>query len=69
VARHYAELAAVIRRALGDRVLAVEHVGSTAVPGLAAKPILDILLLLDDPADEAGYVPRLTAAGFPSTPA
>jgi len=42
----------------------VEHVGSTSVPGLVAKPILDVLLLVPDPADEAAYVPRLEAAGF-----
>jgi GrpB-like predicted nucleotidyltransferase (UPF0157 family) len=42
----------------------VEHVGSTSVPGLAAKPIIDVLLLVPDPADEAAYVPQLEAAGF-----
>ncbi|KAF2483115.1 GrpB protein-domain-containing protein [Neohortaea acidophila] len=47
-------------------VLAVNHVGSTAVPGLAAKAILDIDLILSDNtlAAEAFYVPRLEAAGF-----
>jgi GrpB-like predicted nucleotidyltransferase (UPF0157 family) len=53
-----------IRRALGDRALRVEHIGSTAVPGLAAKPIVDILLVLADAADEPAYVPALTAAGY-----
>ncbi len=38
--------------------------GSTAVPGLAAKPIVDILLVLDDPSDEASYLPALEAAGY-----
>jgi GrpB-like predicted nucleotidyltransferase (UPF0157 family) len=42
----------------------VEHVGSTSVPGLAAKPVLDVLLLVPDPSDEAAYVPQLEAAGF-----
>jgi len=42
----------------------VEHVGSTSVPGLAAKPIIDVLLLVPDPADEVAYVPSLEAAGF-----
>jgi GrpB-like predicted nucleotidyltransferase (UPF0157 family) len=42
----------------------VEHVGSTSVPGLAAKPIIDVLLLVPDPADEAAYVLPLEAAGF-----
>jgi GrpB-like predicted nucleotidyltransferase (UPF0157 family) len=63
-AHRYAAQAALIRAALDDRAIAVEHVGSTAVSGLAAKPILDILLLVADPADEAGYVPDLEAAGF-----
>lgn len=53
-----------IRAALGPRALQVEHVGSTSVRGLAAKPILDIVLVVDDSADEAGYVPDLEAAGY-----
>jgi GrpB-like predicted nucleotidyltransferase (UPF0157 family) len=53
-----------IRTALGDRALQVEHIGSTAVPGLAAKPIVDVLVVLNDPADEASYVPALEASGY-----
>jgi GrpB-like predicted nucleotidyltransferase (UPF0157 family) len=53
-----------IRAALGDRVLGIEHVGSTAVPGLAAKDRLDIDLIVADPADEDAYVPGLAAAGY-----
>jgi GrpB-like predicted nucleotidyltransferase (UPF0157 family) len=64
-AAQYAALADVVRQALGDRVLLLEHCGSTSVPGLAAKPVIDILLLVADPADEAAYVPDLEAAGFP----
>ncbi|MGN6574959.1 MAG: GrpB family protein [Nocardioides sp.] len=60
----YAVQAAAIRAAIGDRALLLEHVGSTSVPGLPAKPILDVLLLVADPADEASYVPDLEAAGF-----
>jgi GrpB-like predicted nucleotidyltransferase (UPF0157 family) len=60
----YAEVAARIRKALGPEAVVVEHVGSTSVPGLAAKPVLDVLLLVPDPADEATYVPGLEAAGF-----
>jgi len=60
----YARLAATIRDALGDRILQLEHIGSTSVPGLAAKPIIDILLVLADPALEATYVPPLEHAGF-----
>jgi GrpB-like predicted nucleotidyltransferase (UPF0157 family) len=50
--------------ALGDRARAVEHVGSTSVPGLAAKPIIDICLTVDDSADEPAYVPTLERAGY-----
>lgn len=56
--------AARIRAALGDRAVQVEHVGSTSVPGLAAKPIVDILLAVPDSADEQAYVPALEAAGY-----
>ncbi len=52
-----------IRRALGDRVLLLEHVGSTSVPGLAAKPWIDMVLVVTDSADEPAYVPALEAAG------
>jgi GrpB-like predicted nucleotidyltransferase (UPF0157 family) len=53
-----------IRAVLGERVIAVEHVGSTAVPGLPAKDRIDIDLIVADPADEDAYVPDLTAAGY-----
>lgn len=60
----YGELAARIRRALDARVLHLEHVGSTAVPGLAAKPVIDIDLAVTDPGDEPAYVPALEGEGF-----
>jgi len=50
--------------ALGDRVLAIEHIGSTSVPGLAAKPIIDIDLTVADTDDEDAFVPALEALGF-----
>ena len=53
-----------IRGALGERVLRLEHVGSTSVPGLLAKPRIDILLVVSDPADEPSYVAALKAAGY-----
>lgn len=59
-----AALVASVRDALGDVVLSVEHVGSTSVPALAAKPIIDLLLVPVDPADESLYVPPLEAQGF-----
>lgn len=53
-----------IKAALGERILLLEHIGSTSVPGLAAKPIIDILLVVADPTDEAAYVRALEAAGY-----
>jgi GrpB-like predicted nucleotidyltransferase (UPF0157 family) len=53
-----------IRRALGNGVLRLDHVGSTSVPGLIAKPRIDMLLVVSDPADEATYAPALQAAGY-----
>jgi GrpB-like predicted nucleotidyltransferase (UPF0157 family) len=58
------ELAARVRGALGWRVLQLEHVGSTSVPGLPAKPVIDLDLTVADPDDEAAYLPALEAAGF-----
>lgn len=56
--------AARIRRVLGDRAVLVEHAGSTSVPGLPAKPLIDIVLAVPDTTDEPSYVPDLTAAGY-----
>src|SRR4051812_48759696 len=53
-----------IADALGGSALRVEHIGSTSVPGLAAKPIIDILVVVTDSADEPAYLPRLEAAGY-----
>jgi len=53
-----------VRAALGDRALRIEHTGSTSVPGLAAKPIIDMLLVVADSAEERAYVPALEAAGY-----
>lgn len=60
----YAADESAIRAALGDLVLRIEHTGSTSVPGLAAKPIIDIVLLVPDSADEPGYVPPLERLGY-----
>jgi GrpB-like predicted nucleotidyltransferase (UPF0157 family) len=49
---------------LGWRVLQLEHVGSTSVPGLAAKPVIGIDLTVADPGREQDYVPALEAARF-----
>jgi len=60
----YAGEAAKIRAALGDGALVLEHVGSTSIPGMCAKPIIDILLAVANSADEEAYVPPLTAQGY-----
>jgi GrpB-like predicted nucleotidyltransferase (UPF0157 family) len=60
----YAVEEARIRAALHQPLVEVHHVGSTSVPGLAAKPILDIVLLVADSTAEDGYVQALQAAGY-----
>ncbi|MGH2485811.1 MAG: GrpB family protein [Ktedonobacterales bacterium] len=62
--RFYEREAVRIRAALGERVVMLEHVGSTSVPGLAAKPRIDMLLVVPDSVDEPAYVPQLVAAGY-----
>ena len=56
--------AQAVRASLGSTALAVDHVGSTSVPGLAAKPVVDILLQVPDSADEDAYVPALEQLGY-----
>lgn len=53
-----------IATALGAAVVLLEHAGSTSVPGLAAKPRIDILLIVADSADEPSYVPPLERIGY-----
>ena len=60
----YACEEAKIRTALGDAVVVLEHVGSTSIPSMPAKPIIDILLAVKDSASEDTYVPALTAQGY-----
>ncbi len=62
--RQFESQARIIAEALGDSALRIEHIGSTSVPGLAAKPIIDILVVVHDSADESTYLPRLEAAGY-----
>ena len=53
-----------IRVTLGDRAIVLEHGGSTSIPGLSAKPKIDIILGVADSADESAYVPALEAAAY-----
>ena len=54
----------VIQEALGAAALRVEHIGSTSVPGLGAKPIIDVLVVVPDSSQEATYLPQLESAGY-----
>jgi GrpB-like predicted nucleotidyltransferase (UPF0157 family) len=58
----YRDIAARLRAAAGDAIVAIHHIGSTSVPGLAAKDIIDIQITVDDIAT-AALLP-LPAAGF-----
>ena len=60
----FAREAERIRSALGSPVPRIEYVGSTSVPGLAAKPVIDLVLVVADSAHEDGYAPALQAAGY-----
>ena len=60
----FEELRRRVETALGAHILAVEHIGSTSVPGLAAKPIIDLLLTVVNVDDEPAYGPALVEAGF-----
>lgn len=62
--REFERHASVIGRALDKTALQIEHIGSTSVPGLAAKPIIDVLVVVADAATESAYLPQLEAAGY-----
>jgi GrpB-like predicted nucleotidyltransferase (UPF0157 family)/predicted N-acetyltransferase YhbS len=60
----YQEHASRILQAVGGSDLQIEHIGSTSVPGLGAKPVIDILLVVKDAANEADYLSSLEATGY-----
>ncbi|WKN50308.1 GrpB family protein [Nocardioides sp. Arc9.136] len=60
----YADHERRIRAALGPAAVQVEHIGSTAVPGLAAKPIIDVLVTVEDVTAEEDYLDQLLGAGY-----
>ncbi|MEU5669309.1 GrpB family protein [Micromonospora sp. NPDC047762] len=63
-AQRFVNVRSSLTEALGDLIIGVEHVGSTAVPGLAAKPVIDVDLVIEDTADEATYLPALERLGY-----
>ena len=62
--RLFDELRARVWPAVADVALAIEHVGSTSVVGLAAKPIIDMTVVVPSPADVPGTIERLAAVGY-----
>jgi GrpB-like predicted nucleotidyltransferase (UPF0157 family) len=60
----FAKHAKIIAGALGSAARRIEHIGSTSVPGLAAKPIIDILVVVKDSAEESVYLRQMEAAGY-----
>jgi GrpB-like predicted nucleotidyltransferase (UPF0157 family) len=63
-AARFEQVHAALHDALGAAARRIEHFGSTAVPGLAAKGIIDVLVTVDDADDEAAYGPALERCGF-----
>jgi GrpB-like predicted nucleotidyltransferase (UPF0157 family) len=62
--RHFEETKEKIQAALGGAALAIHHAGSTSVPNLPAKDVIDIDLVVPSPTTESTYVPQLEAIGF-----
>lgn len=60
----FTRLAQQIHEALSDAILLLEHVGSTSIPGLSAKPIIDMVLAVADSSDESSYVKPLEEQGY-----
>jgi len=60
----FAREATRIKRVLGAAAIRIEHVGSTSVPGLAAKPVIDIVMEVADSSDETAYVAPLAHHGY-----
>ena len=60
----FQEIRARLARALGERASRIDHVGSTAVPGLAAKPVIDVQVVVADLEAEAAYVPAIESLGL-----
>jgi GrpB-like predicted nucleotidyltransferase (UPF0157 family) len=61
---YFEQYRSLIASALGERAVLVEHIGSTAVPGLLGRPCLDVLLAVAEPDAEEDYRAELEALGF-----
>ena len=66
--RYYEEEIRRLESIAGDRLLEYEHVGSTAIEGMAAKPIVDLLAVVDDLKDATELIPTLEAHGYEHRP-
>ncbi len=62
--QEYAEHERRIRAALGSAAIQIEHIGSTSVPGLAAKPIIDVQVTVEDITAEGDYLEQLLDSGY-----
>jgi GrpB-like predicted nucleotidyltransferase (UPF0157 family) len=63
-AEMFAEIRTRLAAALGSTALRIEHVGSTSIPGIAAKPVIDVEISVADIEDEAAFVPQIEALGW-----
>jgi GrpB-like predicted nucleotidyltransferase (UPF0157 family) len=63
-ADRFTTASSLLNQVLGDLIIRIEHVGSTSVPGLAAKPVIDIDLLIEDAEPESRYLPALEEGGY-----
>lgn len=60
----FLEESAILKSILKDDTLAIEHIGSTAVEGLAGKPTIDVLVVIEDVAIVDKHTPEMMAAGY-----
>ncbi|MDD1728217.1 MAG: GrpB family protein [Methanospirillum sp.] len=63
-AHEFLKIKAMISGYIGDQIIGIEHVGSTSVPGLGAKPIIDIDVVIEDMTYLPAIIERLGHAGF-----
>jgi len=53
-----------LRKALGKKALRIEHIGSTSIPNMAAKPIIDIMIAVESLAQAIEHVPLIEDLGY-----